>query len=61
MFKSSKWGRLRDPLERYPRDPMISQSKGVRGTPVKHVFSNLTQKHIKLILTGYSTLRSKWY
>ena len=42
IFKSFKWGtstgRLRDPVAGLPWDQMMSRSRDVRGTSVKHMF-----------------------
>ena len=42
----------------HPGDEMMERSGGVRGTR-SYMFLNSTQKHIKLILTGYSRLYSE--
>ena len=43
IFKSYKWGRLRGPVAGRPGDQMMGSSL------------NLTEKHIKLTLTTYSS------
>ena len=42
IFKSSKWGRLRDQVAGRPRDQMMARS----GDVVHICFLNSTQKHI---------------
>ena len=49
-------GRLWDPVAGRLGAQMMGRSGDVRGTSVIHVFLNLTHKHIKLTLTGYSRL-----
>ena len=46
-------GCLQDPVARRPGDQMMARSGDVRGTSVTYFFLNLTEKHIKLTLTGY--------
>ena len=38
IFKSSKWGRPRDPVAGRPGDQMMGRSGDVCATPVIHVF-----------------------
>ena len=38
ICKSSKWGRLRDPVAGRPGDQMMGRSGDVPGTSVIHVF-----------------------
>ena len=56
ICKSSKWGRLWDPVVGHPEDQMIGRAGDVPEPSVIHVFLNSTQKHIKPTLTGYSRL-----
>ena len=55
IFKSSKRGRRRDPVAGPPGDQMMGRSGDVDDT----CFSNSTQKHIKITLTGCSRLYSE--
>ena len=38
ICKSSKWGRLRDPVAEPPGDQIMGRSRDVPGTLVIHVF-----------------------
>ena len=44
MFKSFKRARLRDLIAGRPFDQMMGRSRDVRGTSVRHVFLDSTQK-----------------
>ena len=54
-------GRLRDAVVGRLGDQMMGRSGEVPGTSLIHVFLNSTHKHIKLTLTGYSSLYSELY
>ena len=53
-------GYLQDLVEERPGDQMMGRFRDVPETSVIDVFLNLTHKHIKLTLTGYSRLYSEW-